>query len=119
MMFYKYQDDCKPIQSEKSNQLSKFFVSSNKQTNLSCTCNWTTFYNFSTKGDVEFLNNFNFNSKSLATVDVIIRNTFPILYYQMLLIFDYFKVLPQYINNYQIIQKVLYFITRANDPDLM
>jgi len=76
------------------------------------------FYNNSSQEDKNFLEKFDFNNNNL-NVDVIIRNTFPILYYQMLLIFDYYKLLPQYINNSNIVYKVLKFISSADEKDMM
>jgi hypothetical protein len=78
----------------------------------------TTFYNNSLKEHSEYLAKFDFNNPN-QQIDVIIRNTFPILYYQMLLIFDYFKLLPQYINTPDIIFKVLNYMSSEEDENTM
>jgi hypothetical protein len=76
------------------------------------------YYNNSQKEDKKYLETFDFNNPN-RQIDVIIRNTFPILNYQMLLIFDYYKLLPQYISSPEIIYKVINYMAGTEDENLM
>ena len=80
--------------------------------------NTKIFYNLLSNDDLTYLKQYDFNNKDYDT-DIIIRNIYPIAHFHMLLLFDYYKILPQYINNERILFKVLNFIANCEDKDLM
>jgi len=76
------------------------------------------FYNLQSKEDLEYIDRYDFQSEEYCT-DVIIRNIYPIAHYHMLLLFNYYELKPQFVDNDLIVFKVVNFIKNCEDKDVM